>query len=67
MDFIFTAAKICAGLVDKIRQDLTTLKYVAKDLVLLTVITREEVFMEGPLEPNMGPSLADVPGFLHFL
>ena len=21
---------------------------------------REEVFMEGPLEPNMGPSLADV-------
>ncbi len=23
--------------------------------------TREEVFMEGPLEPNMGPSLADVP------
>jgi hypothetical protein len=22
--------------------------------------TREEVFMEGPLEPNMGPSLADV-------
>jgi hypothetical protein len=24
------------------------------------VNTREEVFMEGPLEPNMGPSLADV-------
>jgi hypothetical protein len=24
------------------------------------VATREEVFMEGPLEPNMGPSLADV-------
>ncbi len=24
------------------------------------VLTREEVFMEGPLEPNMGPSLADV-------
>jgi hypothetical protein len=24
------------------------------------VRTREEVFMEGPLEPNMGPSLADV-------
>ncbi len=23
-------------------------------------VTREEVFMEGPLEPNMGPSLADV-------
>jgi hypothetical protein len=22
--------------------------------------SREEVFMEGPLEPNMGPSLADV-------
>jgi len=22
--------------------------------------TREEEFMEGPLEPNMGPSLADV-------
>jgi hypothetical protein len=22
--------------------------------------TREEVFMEGPIEPNMGPSLADV-------
>jgi hypothetical protein len=22
--------------------------------------TREEVFMEGPLEPSMGPSLADV-------
>jgi len=21
---------------------------------------REEVFMEGPIEPNMGPSLADV-------
>jgi hypothetical protein len=40
-------------------------------------ITREEVFMEGPIEPNMGPSLADVllctlesilmQGFLHFL
>ncbi len=26
----------------------------------LTVETREEVFMEGPIEPNMGPSLADV-------
>jgi hypothetical protein len=25
-----------------------------------SVTTREEVFMEGPLEPNMGPSLADV-------
>jgi hypothetical protein len=25
-----------------------------------TDFTREEVFMEGPLEPNMGPSLADV-------
>ncbi len=25
-----------------------------------TANTREEVFMEGPLEPNMGPSLADV-------
>jgi hypothetical protein len=25
-----------------------------------TVQYREEVFMEGPLEPNMGPSLADV-------
>jgi hypothetical protein len=24
------------------------------------VLTREEVFMEGPIEPNMGPSLADV-------
>ncbi len=24
------------------------------------VPTREEVFMEGPIEPNMGPSLADV-------
>ncbi len=24
------------------------------------VIYREEVFMEGPLEPNMGPSLSDV-------
>jgi hypothetical protein len=24
------------------------------------VQTKEEVFMEGPLEPNMGPSLADV-------
>jgi hypothetical protein len=24
------------------------------------VSTREEVFMEGPIEPNMGPSLADV-------
>jgi hypothetical protein len=24
------------------------------------VVCREEVFMEGPLEPNMGPSLADV-------
>ena len=23
-------------------------------------ISREEVFMEGPIEPNMGPSLADV-------
>ncbi len=23
-------------------------------------VSREEVFMEGPLEPNMGPSLADV-------
>jgi hypothetical protein len=23
-------------------------------------ITREEVFMEGPIEPNMRPSLADV-------
>jgi hypothetical protein len=27
---------------------------------LLWVRIREEVFMEGPLEPNMGPSLADV-------
>jgi hypothetical protein len=26
----------------------------------ITVGTREEVFMEGPIEPNMGPSLADV-------
>jgi hypothetical protein len=26
----------------------------------LAVLGREEVFMEGPLEPNMGPSLADV-------
>jgi hypothetical protein len=26
----------------------------------VSVYTREEVFMEGPLEPNMGPSLADV-------
>jgi hypothetical protein len=25
-----------------------------------SINTREEVFMEGPLEPNMGPSLADV-------
>ncbi len=25
-----------------------------------TLHTREEVFMEGPIEPNMGPSLADV-------
>ncbi len=25
-----------------------------------TAKNREEVFMEGPLEPNMGPSLADV-------
>jgi hypothetical protein len=24
------------------------------------VLTREEVFMEGPIEPNMGPCLADV-------
>jgi hypothetical protein len=24
------------------------------------VLDREVVFMEGPLEPNMGPSLADV-------
>jgi len=24
------------------------------------IYTREEVFMEGPLDPNMGPSLADV-------
>ncbi len=24
------------------------------------VYVREEVFMEGPFEPNMGPSLADV-------
>jgi hypothetical protein len=42
------------------------------------VVAREEAFMEGPLEPNMGPSLADVlfccvrlkvlmQGFLHFL
>jgi hypothetical protein len=23
-------------------------------------VPREEVFMEGPMEPNMGPSLADV-------
>ncbi len=23
-------------------------------------MTREEVFMEGPIEPYMGPSLADV-------
>jgi hypothetical protein len=30
--------------------------YKGKDFVL----TREEVFMEGPIEPNMGPSLADV-------
>jgi hypothetical protein len=26
----------------------------------LVVRHREEVFMEGPIEPNMGPSLADV-------
>ena len=39
------------------------------------VQAREEVFMEGPIEPNMGPSLADVllcrfastnPGFSSF-
>ncbi len=48
--------------------------YTATLLVILNVVkeggraphppwanfTREEVFMEGPLEPNMGPSLADV-------
>jgi hypothetical protein len=28
--------------------------------LIFLCITREEVFMEGPLEPNMGPSLADV-------
>jgi hypothetical protein len=27
---------------------------------MCTAWPREEVFMEGPLEPNMGPSLADV-------
>ena len=27
---------------------------------LLASRIREEVFMEGPIEPNMGPSLADV-------
>jgi hypothetical protein len=26
----------------------------------LAVVVREEVFMEGSIEPNMGPSLADV-------
>jgi hypothetical protein len=26
----------------------------------LAAYFREEVFMEGPIEPNMGPSLADV-------
>jgi hypothetical protein len=26
----------------------------------MEVISREEVFMDGPIEPNMGPSLADV-------
>ncbi len=26
----------------------------------MTSYTREEVFMEGPIDPNMGPSLADV-------
>jgi hypothetical protein len=40
------------------------------------VSAMDEVFMEGPIEPNMGPSLADVllcnlkglmQGFLHFL
>ena len=30
------------------------------DLLLMDVRTREVVFMERPLEPNMGPSLADV-------
>jgi hypothetical protein len=27
---------------------------------LWVIPDREEVFMEGPIEPNMGPSLADV-------
>jgi hypothetical protein len=30
------------------------------DMKKLTGSYREEVFMEGPLGPNMGPSLADV-------
>jgi hypothetical protein len=30
------------------------------DNTAFTVQSREEVFMEGPIEPNMGPSLADV-------
>jgi hypothetical protein len=34
IDFIFPAAKICAGLADKICQEFATVKSVAKDLVL---------------------------------
>jgi hypothetical protein len=37
------------------RRNYTLLVYCCPSTVL-----REEVFMEGPLEPNMGPSLADV-------
>jgi hypothetical protein len=40
------------------RQTLLCILYIRRYFVHLGI--REEVFMEGPLEPNMGPSLADV-------
>ncbi len=33
---------------------------VERDTPCASILLREEVFMEGPLEPNMGPSLAVV-------
>jgi hypothetical protein len=63
-DTLGTAGMIllsCAG------NNANTIHYIASlggvepgDLLLMDVRTREVVFMERPLEPNMGPSLADV-------
>ena len=52
-----SAANIFANIRKKWKREVPPLRFL---LACVAVGDREEVFMEGPIEPNMGPSLADV-------